>query len=192
MELVSLPKTLPMSMVDIILGILLMFSFYTGLKKGLFVALASLIGLIAGVYVAIYFSHIAATYLSKAFNWSEQATNLTAFAVTFLVIIFIISLAGKLLTKIADFAALGLINKLAGGVFNTLKFAFLISVIFMFINASTSISGLIISEEKKAESVLYDPIASLAPLVLPNLLEKVETYRKSDEEQNIEETPVEE
>ena len=39
-------------------------------------------------------------------------------------------LLGKVLTKIADFAALGLINKFLGGVFNTIKIAFIISVLF--------------------------------------------------------------
>jgi membrane protein required for colicin V production len=170
-----------MSTIDIILGVILLFAFYTGLKKGLFVTLASLIGLIAGVYGAIYFSHYAGAYLSNVFNWSEQVTNLAAFAVTFLAIVFVISLAGKLLTKVADFAALGFVNKLAGGVFNALKFAFIISVIFMFISSSTSISGLLISKEKRASSKLYEPIASIAPILLPNLLAEVENYGIVDE-----------
>ena len=181
-----------MSIIDIILGIILLFAFYTGLKKGLFVTLASLIGLIAGVYGAIYFSHYAGAYLSSSFNWSEQVTNLAAFAITFLAIVFVISLAGKLLTKIADFASLGLINKLAGGIFNVLKFAFIVSVIFMFISASTSVSGLLISEEKKASSKLYAPVASIAPLLLPNLLAEVENYRTADDLEEINKSPVEE
>lgn len=181
-----------MSLVDIILGIILAFAFYTGLKQGLFVTLASLIGLIAGVYGAIYFSHYAAAFLSGAFNWSEQITNLAAFAVTFIIIVFVISLAGKLLTKIVDFAALGIINKLAGGVFNALKYAFIVSVIFMYINASTSVSGFMISEEKKADSFLYEPVASLAPIFLPGILEKFENFRKGDEEILPEESKTEE
>jgi membrane protein required for colicin V production len=182
-----------MSMIDIILGIIFLFAFYTGIKKGLFVTLASLIGLIAGVYGAIYFSHYAGAYLSNAFDWSEQITNLAAFAITFLAIVFVISLAGKLLTKVADFAALGLINKLAGGVFNMLKFAFIVSVVFMFISASTSVSGLLISEKKKESSKLYKPIASIAPTLLPNLLAEVENYRKGDEDvEEINESSAEE
>ena len=181
-----------MSIIDIILGVILLIAFYTGLKKGLFVTLASLVGLIAGVYGAIYFSHFAANYLANSFNWSEQTINLAAFAVTFLTIVLIVSLAGKLLTKIADFAALGLINKLAGGVFNALKFAFIISVIFMFINASTEVSGLLVSGDKKADSVLYEPIASIAPILLPNLLAEVENYRKNEDDLKEDESGEEE
>ena len=168
-----------MSVIDIILGLILLVAFYTGLKKGLFVTLASLIGLILGVYGAIYFSHYASSFLSDFFNWGEQTTNLAAFAITFLAIVFIISLAGKLLTKVANFAALGFINKLAGGVFNALKIAFIVSVVFMFINASTAVSGFLISEEKKESSKLYKPVASIAPALLPQLLAEVENYSKT-------------
>ncbi len=174
-----------MNMVDIGLGIILLIGFFTGFKKGLFVALASLIGLIAGVYGALYFSDYAAGYISNWFNWGEQTTQLAAFGVTFLGIIFLVSMAGKLLTKVADFAMLGIINKLLGGVFSAITYAFIISVIFMFINASSSTSGYIISEEKKAESTLYAPIASLAPIVLPHILKEVdryETYKDETEE----------
>jgi membrane protein required for colicin V production len=168
-----------MSIIDIILGLILLVAFYTGLKKGLFVTLASLIGLILGVYGAIHFSHYTANYLSNSFNWGEQTTNLAAFAITFLAIVFVISLAGKLLTKVADFAALGFINKLAGGIFNAIKMAFIVSVVFMFINASATVSGFLISEEKKESSKLYGPIASIAPALLPQLVSEVENYSKS-------------
>lgn len=170
-----------MNTVDIILGIILILAFYSGLKKGLLVTLASLIGLIAGVYGGIYFSYFVSDYLADLFTWSEQKINLAAFAITFLVILLIISLLGKLLSKVTDFAALGLINKLLGGVFNTLIFAFIISVIFMYINASSRFSHLSISEDKKAKSVLYEPIASIATFLLPAILVEVENYRTYDE-----------
>ena len=177
-----------MSVVDIILGIILLFAFYKGAKQGLFVTLASLIGLVLGVIGAVYFSDYAASYIGDNVNWSEQVVNLVAFAVTFLIIVFLIGLAGKALTKVADFAALGLINKILGGVFNALKYALIVSVIFMFINASSTFSGFIISDEKKEASILYEPVASLAPLVMPHILDKVDEL-KPDENRDDEDNP---
>ena len=168
-----------MNIVDIALGVLLLLGFYSGWKQGLFVALASLIGLIAGVYGAIYFSDFAAGYLSNWFDWSEQLTNLAAFAVTFLGIVCLVSMAGKFLTKIADFAALGIINKILGAAFNTLKFAFILSVGFMFMDSSNGMSDFI-SEEKKSESILYPHISSLAPMVVPHVLREVDNYRNPE------------
>lgn len=179
-----------METVDIILGVIILIAFYLGFKKGLFVTLASLIALIAGVYGAIYFSGYAAEFLSDRFDWSEQTTQLAAFAVTFVVIVFVISLAGKFLTKLADFAALGIINKLLGGVFNAIKYVFIVSVIFMFVNASENYS--IVPQEQRDNSVLYYPVASVAPILIPHILKEVEDLNDPKEETNPEtETPSE-
>ena len=168
-----------MNSIDIILGIILIYAFYRGIRKGLFATLASLIGLIVGVYGAIHFSYFAANLLSKTLQWSSEIINLTAFGVTFLIILIVVNLAGKILTKIADFAALGLVNKLLGGLFNTLKIAFICSVIFMFLNASTNISGLLIPSQNKESSLLYHPVAAIGPLLLPNIIEEVDKLQKN-------------
>ncbi len=169
-----------MNTVDIILGIILLLAFYSGFKKGLFVTLASLIGIIAGVFGALYFSDFAGGYISNWFGWSDQTTKWVSFAITFLAIVLVISIAGKFFTKIADFAMLGLLNKLLGGVFGTLQYAFIISVLFLFFNSS-NITGYVISEEKKSESRLYGPVALLAPLVIPKIMDKFRSENDLDD-----------
>jgi membrane protein required for colicin V production len=123
-----------MNLLDIILGIILVFSFFQGMKKGLFVTLASLIGLVLGVIGAIYFSEYAASYINDWFSLNKQTIDFAAMAVTFVAIVIIVNWAGKFLTKIADFAFLGVFNKILGGVFNMIISAFIVSVIFMFFN----------------------------------------------------------
>jgi membrane protein required for colicin V production len=171
-----------MNLLDIILGIILILSFVSGMKKGLFVTLASLIGLVLGIIGALYFSDFAAGYIYEWFNWSEQTVNIAARAVTFIAIVIIISWAGKFLTKMADFAFLGVFNKILGGVFNVLISAFIVSVLFMFFNYWNP-TDYVIPEEKKDNSYLYHPVASLAPMVLPHLIEGVEDYNTSEEKE---------
>lgn len=166
-----------MGILDIVLGFLLLLAFVKGFKKGLFVCLASLIGLVLGIFGAVYFSDFAAGYLSQWFSWSQQITQIVSFVVTFLGIVFIISISGEFLTKVADFAFLGIFNKILGGVFNTLKIAFIISALFMFINEWRG-SGYIISEEKKENSIIYPYIESLAPLVLPYIIKEEKESEK--------------
>ena len=162
-----------MNLLDIILGIILIYSFFQGTKKGLFVTLASLIGLVLGIIGAVYFSDYAANYINEWFSWKEQTTSVVAMAVTFITIVIIVNWAGKFLTKIVDFAFLGIFNKLLGGVFNMIISAFIVSVIFMFFNEWNA-TEYVISEEKKNNSYLYEPIANLAPLILPDLIEEIE------------------
>ncbi|MCA0958832.1 MULTISPECIES: CvpA family protein [Flagellimonas] len=163
-----------MSFLDIIIGILLIWGLYKGLKNGLFVELASLIALIAGIYGAIHFSHITGDYLAAQFDWSEQYLKIAAFLITFFVIIVTVNLAGKILTKIADFAMLGLLNKVAGGIFGALKVAVILGAFLIFFEKLTTPLGLI-NEETKEDSVFYEPIKDLGDLIFSYVFDDEKT-----------------
>ena len=158
-----------MNGLDIALGVVIVLGLYRGFKKGLFVEIASLVGLIAGVFGAIYFSYIIGNLLADNVSWEPKYVNLVAFAATFTIIVVAISMAGKMLSKIADFTGLGIINQLLGALFGGLKAAFILSVALMWAG-DWGMSGFILSEENKEESVLYEPLASIAPVILPDLI----------------------
>lgn len=158
-----------MAVIDIVLGVLILFGLIRGLMKGLFVEVASFVALIAGVYGAIHFSNFAADFLMERVDWNEKTINITAFAITFVIIVLAISLAGKALTKLADFAALGFLNKLLGALFGGLKIAVILSVVLMiFANLNKTIP--FVSDEEIEDSVLYEPVKSLVPMVFPDLV----------------------
>ena len=104
-----------MNIFDIIMTALLLFGFVRGFMKGLFVEMASLAALIGGVYGAIHFSYLISDLLQQQVAWKTEYISLVAFAITFIVIIVVVSLVGKGLTRIANFASLGIINKALGG-----------------------------------------------------------------------------
>ncbi|MCB4807181.1 CvpA family protein [Tamlana sp. 62-3] len=158
-----------MGVIDIVLGALILLGLVRGFLKGLFVEVASLVALVAGVYGAIHFSNFAAEFLQTKTDWGEKTINVTAFAITFVVIILAIALAGKALTKLADFAALGILNKLLGGVFGALKIALLLSVILnIFDKFNNTIT--FIDDDDIENSILYTPVKSLVPLIFPKLI----------------------
>lgn len=158
-----------MNTFDIIIAALLLFGFIRGLMKGLFVELASLISLIAGVYGAIHFSYFVGDFLKDSVDWEEQYISIVAFAITFIAIVIVISLLGKLFTKMADFAALGVLNKILGGVFGILKFGLILSIILIiFDKLNTTIP--FVSEENTESSILYEPVKELAPLLFSDFL----------------------
>jgi len=165
-----------MNTIDIVLLVIFLIAFFMGFTRGFLLTLASLAGIIVAVYGAFYFRGYAAGYLNNWTEWSAQLIDIFAFMITFFIIVLVFSLLGRLLTKVADFAALGIFNKLLGGIFNALKYAFIISVLFMFLNNSKSGNGLI-SEDDKTESYLYAPVASIAPIFLPKILNEVEDYK---------------
>ena len=158
-----------MSIIDIVLGALLLFGLIRGFMKGLFVEVASLVALVVGVYGAIHFSNFAAEFLQAKVDWNEKTINIVAFAITFVIIVLTISLAGKALTKLADFAALGIFNKLLGGVFGAFKIGLIFSVLLIVFDKMNNTLPFMEKEDLE-ETMLYEPVKSLAPMVFPSII----------------------
>ncbi|QXP66186.1 CvpA family protein [Polaribacter sp. AHE13PA] len=162
-----------MNIFDIVIVSLLLFGFVRGLLKGLFVEVASLVGLIGGVYGAIHFSYFVSDFLKEYVSWNPEYISLAAFAVTFVIIILVIALLGKALTKIADFASLGILNKILGGVFGALKIGLILSVVFIFFGKMNDTIPFV-EKETLQESILYAPVKKVAPTIFPSIIKEEE------------------
>ncbi|MCM8569780.1 CvpA family protein [Gramella jeungdoensis] len=175
-----------MNTVDIILSLVLLYGLVRGLFRGLLAELASLVGIVAGIYGAVHFSHFLGSILSTWIEWQPQYINLISFAITFILIVFLVSLGGRMLTKVAAFAALGVVNKLLGGVFGLLKSAFVASVIIMFFKATNERIG-IVEDRTLEESILYEPVEGIAPIILPSIIKQVKErdLLNDDEEEDF-------
>ena len=157
------------NVIDLILGVSLLYGLINGFFKGFFVEVASLLGLICGVYGAIHFSHFTTSYFEQKVEWDEQYINIIAFSVTFIFIVFVISLAGKALTKMANLIALGVLNKIFGGVFGVLKIGLILSIILMlFSNVNKTIP--FVDQKDIDESVLYEYVSCIAPYFYPVII----------------------
>ncbi|HET8839037.1 MAG TPA: CvpA family protein [Flavobacteriaceae bacterium] len=173
-----------MNVIDIVLGVILLFGLIRGLMKGFFVELASLLALLAGIYIALHFSHILKNFIWPYLSWEEKYVQLLAFALTFILVVLLISLLGRLLTQVSSLVALGLVNKLLGAIFGFLKMAFLLSIVILFFE-NINRNGDLIERKKIEMSVLYGPVKSLVPILLPTLLEFAQEnqWLKDDEPQ---------
>lgn len=160
-----------MGVLDTILGLMLIYGLYKGIRNGLFVELASLVALIAGLYGAIHFSYIVGEYLSENMDWNERYMNTISFITTFILIVLIVTMAGKLLTKIADFAMLGLLNRIAGGVFGALKVAVIFGAFLVFFEKSNNQLGFV-KQESIDESILYTPVKEIGAFIFNKVLKE--------------------
>ena len=162
-----------MNTFDVIIAAFLIFGFVRGLLKGLFVEVASIVALIAGVYGAIHFSYFIGNVIAERVSWEEQYVTIVSFAITFGIIVLVIGLLGKMFTKMADFASLGLLNKIFGGVFGALKIGIILSIVLL---VFTKLNDTIpfVSEGQQENAILYEPVKNLAPTLFPNFLRIVE------------------
>ncbi|WP_405384635.1 CvpA family protein [Maribacter sp. LLG6340-A2] len=170
-----------MGLLDILLLLPLVWGLYKGFKNGLFMELASIVALIAGIYGAIHFSYITGNYLSTHLDWDERNMSIIAFIITFILIIILVNLAGKLLTKVANLAMLGLLNKIAGAIFGTLKIAIILGAAFIFFDRVDNSLNLL-DEKTKTQSILYQPIKDIGALLFDHVL----TYTQPEQESNNE------
>ncbi len=174
-----------MNNIDIVLALILFYGVIRGFFRGFFAELASLVAFIAGVYIALHFSYFLSDYLAEKVSWNIYYVNLVAFAITFILVVFAVSLAGKFLTTVANFAALGIVNKLLGAVFGFLSVAFITSVIIMFFSA-TNENIQLVEDETLQSSRLYPPVRAMAPIFLPSIIREVKELDllvKEEEEQ---------
>jgi membrane protein required for colicin V production len=157
-----------MNFLDIILAIPIVLLGILGYRKGLIKEVASLVALILGIYLAIYFSDVVAKYLIEYFDISERYVFIIAFILTFIGVVILVSLLGKLLDKVASLAALGIINKFLGLVFGLLKGIILMSVLILLFNMIDRKAN-ILKQETRDGSMLYAPISRVAPLIWMNI-----------------------
>ncbi len=160
-----------MGFLDIILAMLLAYGLYKGLKNGFFVEIASLVALIAGLFGAIHFSYITGEYLAQHLDWGEQYIALIAFIITFIIIVLLIHMIGKFLSKVTDFTLLGILNKIAGGVFGALKTAVIVGALLIYFDKMNS-SANIIKPETIGSSVLYTPLKDIGGFVFGKVLNR--------------------
>lgn len=158
-----------MSILDLVLLALLILGLIRGFINGFFVELASVVALIAGIYGAFHFSSYMTSFLKDKVDWEENTINIVALITTFIIIVLVIGLTGKALTKIADFAMLGLVNKILGAAFGALKSALILSV-FLIVVEKMNANILFVTEKDKEQSVLYNPVIALVPTIFPNII----------------------
>lgn len=153
-----------MSTLDIILAIPLVWGLYRGFRNGLFIELAAIVALIAGVYGAIHFSYLVANQLETMVSVNVRYVKLLSFILTLIAIMVLVHFAGKLLTKLADAILLGTLNKIAGAFFGLIKIAVILGAVILFVDRTLSGIG-VIKEETKSDSILYEPLKDAGNLI---------------------------
>ncbi|TRX39460.1 CvpA family protein [Flavobacterium restrictum] len=166
-----------MSFLDIVLGGILVYALYKGIRNGLFVELASLLSLLLGIYFAIKFSSIIRNILTGFVHWNPNSIQIVAFVLTFVLVVLGIQLLGKFLTGIADFAYLGWVNSLGGGFFRVLKAILIISV-FLTLFQKINYHNYLAKKETLDHSLFYNPIQKVAGYLFPSIEKWYDTMKK--------------
>jgi membrane protein required for colicin V production len=153
---------------DAIIGVALAWALFRGFQKGFIVKIASLIALVAGTFAGFHGSEGLANWLTNEVNWSETSVQLTAFILTFILVVIGVHFLAKLIEKMVDLTALGLINKLAGMALGAFQMVLLLSI------TTFALDGVFgernwLPAGAAEESVLYPSVETAVEWIIPEM-----------------------
>lgn len=157
-----------MNFIDILIIIPVLWGFWRGFMKGVVMEVATLVAFFLGVWGGMKFSDLIAGYIRQWFTTESPYVPLIAFGLVFVAILIAVFALARFIDKSMEKSTLTIFNKLAGGAFGGFKFLLILSVLFFVVDAVEK-SVTVIPPEIKDNSLLYRPVASVAPKVIPGL-----------------------
>lgn len=159
-----------MNIIDLLILIPLGYAAWKGFQHGIIMELFTLLALLVGIYAGIHFSDMTATWLRDSLGFQSEYLSPIAFTITFLGIGAMVYFAGKVVEQMVKVTNLTPINKVFGIVFALLKMTYFISVFLVLIESYDEKSNFF-PKEKKAQSVLYQPMLGVSTTTIPALKE---------------------
>lgn len=159
-----------MNIIDLLILIPLGYAAWKGFQHGIIMELFTLLALLVGIYAGIHFSDMTATWLRDSLGFQSEYLSPIAFTITFLGIGAMVYFAGKVVEQMVKVTNLTPVNKVFGIVFALLKMTYFISVFLVLIESYDEKSNFF-PKEKKAQSVLYQPMLGVSTTTIPALKE---------------------
>ena len=157
-----------MATLDIILLCCFIPGIIRGISKGFLEQALALAGIVLSVWAAFRFSSLVCTWLKPYLDVSETTLNVISFALILVAISLLVFLVAKLLTKVAELAMLGWLDKILGLVFALAVNALVIGVFIILFDTINLKFGFVKSEVLE-NSIVYTSLRDLSYLVFPYL-----------------------
>jgi len=123
-----------MNAFDIIVGVILAYSLFRGLFRGLVKEASSIIGVLGGFLVACSFYGLLAGYLSGVVS-NPAYRNLLAFLIIFCAVVVLVNVLAIVIKYLLRIVFLGWLDRLGGVVFGFIKGALIVAVLFLALTA---------------------------------------------------------
>ena len=154
-----------MSYLDLFFGLVLAWGAYSGFSKGLIKELASILGVIVGVFLAKNYYPFLDIKLKPIFESEAGFISILSAILIFLLTIMVFKIIAKFLTKFLKIIALGLLNRIIGSVFGIFKTVLLLCVLVFIFSNINNVTGLI-KAEKLSQSFFYSKVEKINSLII--------------------------
>ena len=118
-----------MNIIDIVIIIVLVYAFLKGFFNGFINEVSSFIGFLIAALVSYNFSEPLSNLLIDFVEIDKKILNIVCLLALFILIALVFKVFGKGLTKLIKFISLGVLNRLIGGIFSTVKYIIIFTTI---------------------------------------------------------------
>lgn len=140
--------------IDILFLIALVAAIVNGLRKGLIIAVFSIIGFVIGIAAALKLSTVVASWLEQSTNIGAKWLPVLGFIAVFIAVVLLVRVGAKFIEGAVEFVMMGWLNKIGGVLLYVVLYTLLFSV-FLFFTEQTGF----FSASAAEESVIYKWIA---------------------------------
>jgi membrane protein required for colicin V production len=161
-------------MIDVIFAILMILAIIKGIRKGLAVAVFSIIAYIIGLAAALKLSAVVAVYLQHQVSISNKWLPFISFALVFLIVVVLVNWGGKLMEQTFEMAFLGGANKIGGVLVYVLLYSIIFSVLLFYAEKIK-----ILSAESISQSIVYPYLRPWAPTVIELFAKLIPWFKDS-------------
>lgn len=157
-----------MNSLDIVFLLLFIPGIIRGLTKGFLEQVISLGGVVLSAFLAYRFSGFACDILKEYITVSETVLHVIGFAAVLVLSLVLVILLAKLVTKVAEMASLGWLNKVLGIVFSLFTTALILSILIILFD-TVNVKFELVTSPLLQESVLYGHLKDFGYYVFPYL-----------------------
>ncbi len=155
--------------IDILIYVVLLVGAVVGCWQGAFKQIASSLGVIAGLFLAMFLYSDVADWLAGMVDAEETTLQIVSFFLIVIIVPLVLGLVAKLLTGLFSLVHLNWINRIAGAAVGVVCYAFIMSVVLNVADFAISSAGT--SPEKLGERTeLYCQVKQISQFVVPDFM----------------------
>lgn len=158
--------------IDAVFILMIVLASIKGMRRGLIVAVFSILAFIAGLAAALKLSAVVATRLASHVSPSFKWLPVLSFVLVFLLVALLINMGGRILQKTFETVMLGWVNRVGGMLLYIALYTFIFSI-FLFYGVEVHF----IKPETTNTSYFYPYIQPLGPKVINKLGEIIPFFK---------------
>lgn len=162
-----------MNILDIIIAVPLAVFIFLGWKKGVVREVATLVGVLVGIWAAVHLSQVVAELIGLE---GENAV-LIAFIVCFVGALVLAWLLGRLVEGLLKATKLSIVNRIAGALLGTVKALCILAVLLNTV-VMLDTNEKLLKPELKEKSILYKPVYNTGNRLMDSLKQFVADHRE--------------